>query len=75
LAQPLTNTTNAAAIPGALTYTYKGVTSTYTDAANWDNTTAGTTNQAPAFDGTATLIIPTGKSIPLIPMRRFTGLP
>lgn len=59
----VTNTTNAAAIPGALTYTYKGVTSTYTDAANWDNTTAGTTNQAPAFDGTATLVIPTGKSI------------
>ncbi|WPV01421.1 DUF2341 domain-containing protein [Mucilaginibacter sp. cycad4] len=57
------NTTNAAAIPGALTYTYKGVTGTYTDASNWDNTTAGTTNQAPAFDGTATLIIPTGKSI------------
>lgn len=58
-----TNTTNAAAIPGALTYTYKGVTGTYTDASNWDNTTAGITNQAPAFDGTATLIIPTGKSI------------
>ncbi|MDR6944763.1 DUF2341 domain-containing protein [Mucilaginibacter pocheonensis] len=59
----VTNTTNAAAIPGALTYTYKGVTGTYTDASNWDNTTAGITNQAPAFDGTATLIIPTGKSI------------
>lgn len=58
-----TNTTNAAAIPGALTYTYKGVTGTYTDASNWDNTTAGITNQAPAFDGSATLIIPTGKSI------------
>jgi hypothetical protein len=58
-----TNAINAAAIPGALTYTYKGVTGTYTDASNWDNTTAGITNQAPAFDGTATLIIPTGKSI------------
>jgi hypothetical protein len=57
----ITNTTNAAAIPGALTYTYKGVTSTYTDAANWDNTTAGTTNQAPAFDGTATLNYPNRK--------------
>jgi hypothetical protein len=61
----ITNITNAAAIPGALTYTYKGVTSTYTDAANWDNTTAGTTNQAPAFDGTANLIVPTGTSIAL----------
>jgi len=59
----ITNITNAAAIPGALTYTYKGVTGTYTDAANWDNNTAGTTNQAPAFDGTASLVIPTGTSI------------
>jgi len=59
----ITNAANAAAIPGALTYTYKGVTSTYTDAANWDNTTAGTTSQAPAFDGTATLVIPAGTNI------------
>jgi hypothetical protein len=53
----------AASIPGALTYTYKGTTGTYTDATNWDNTTSGVTNLAPAFNGTATLVIPTGKSL------------
>jgi hypothetical protein len=55
----------AASIPGALSYTYKGATSNYTDATNWDNTTSGVTNLAPAFNGTATLIIPTGKSLTL----------
>jgi hypothetical protein len=55
----------AASIPGALTYTYKGATTNYTDATNWDNTTSGVTNQAPAFNGTATLVIPTGKSLTL----------
>jgi hypothetical protein len=53
----------AASIPGALTYTYKAATANYTDATNWDNTTAAITNQAPAFNGTATWIIPTGKSL------------
>ena len=54
---------NAATIPGALTYTWKGTVSTDpTNANNWNNTTAGTTNQLPAFDGTATLVIPTGLS-------------
>ena len=60
-----TNQTNAAAIPGALVYTYKGATGTYTDPTNWDNTTTGVANQAPAFDGTATLVIPTGKNLTL----------
>jgi hypothetical protein len=56
-----TNSTNAATISGALTYTWTGATSTDpTVAANWNNTTAGTTSQLPAFDGTATLVIPTG---------------
>ena len=56
-----TNVTNAAAIPGALTYTWTGATSTDpTVATNWNNTTAGTTNQLPAFTGTTTLIIPAG---------------
>ena len=54
---------SAAAVPGALTYTWKGTVSTDpTNANNWNNTTAGTTNQLPAFDGTATLIIPAGLS-------------
>ncbi|WP_295794231.1 DUF2341 domain-containing protein [Mucilaginibacter sp.] len=53
---------NAAAVPGALTYTWKGGSTNPTTASNWDNTTAGTTNQLPAFDGTATLVIPTGLS-------------
>lgn len=52
---------NAAAVPGALVYTWKGTTSTdVSNANNWDNTTAGTTNQLPLFDGTATLVIPAG---------------
>ena len=56
-----TNSTNAAAISGALTYTWTGDISTDpTNANNWDNTTAGTTNQLPAFDGSAYLVIPAG---------------
>jgi len=56
-----TNTTNAAAISGALTYTWTGATSTDpTVSTNWNNTTAGTTSQLPAFDGSATLVIPSG---------------
>jgi hypothetical protein len=56
-----TNSTNAATISGALTYTWTGSTSTDpTVAANWNNTTAGTTSQLPAFDGSATLVIPAG---------------
>jgi hypothetical protein len=57
------NTTNAAIIPGTLTYTWTGTTSTNpTIATNWTNTTTGTTNQLPAFDGTASLVIPAGLS-------------
>ncbi|HTD97761.1 MAG TPA: DUF2341 domain-containing protein [Mucilaginibacter sp.] len=56
------SSTNAAAIPGALTYTWKGVSTVITNANNWDNTTTATINQLPAFDGTATLVIPTGLS-------------
>lgn len=60
-----TNTTNAAAISGALTYTWTGGAGTTdpTNANNWNNTTAGTTNQLPAFDGSATLVIPTGLAV------------
>ncbi|MEO6979441.1 MAG: LamG domain-containing protein, partial [Mucilaginibacter sp.] len=59
----VTNTTNAAAIAGALTYTWTGATSTDPAVAgNWNNTTAGTTSQLPAFDGTATLVVPAGLS-------------
>ncbi|MEO6849892.1 MAG: DUF2341 domain-containing protein, partial [Mucilaginibacter sp.] len=55
------NSANAAAIPGEFTYTWTGATSTNpTVATNWNNTTAGTTNQLPAFNGTATLVIPSG---------------
>jgi len=55
------NSTNAAGVAGALTYTWTGATSTDpTNANNWNNTTAGTSSQLPAFDGTATLVIPTG---------------
>jgi len=61
VAATTTNTTNAAAITGSLTYTWTGATSTNPAVAtNWNNTTAGTTNQLPAFDGSATLVIPSG---------------
>jgi len=57
--------TYAAAIPGGLTYTWTGGTSSIpTVAANWTNTTTGTASQLPAFDGTATLIIGTGTFSP-----------
>ncbi len=56
----ITNVTNAAVLPGALTYTWKGVNTNETNPNNWDNTTAGTTNQLPAFTGNATLVIPAG---------------
>jgi hypothetical protein len=55
------NTTNAASIPGVLTYTWTGAVSTDpTVAGNWNNTTTGTSSQLPAFNGTATLVIPSG---------------
>ncbi|MDO3642346.1 DUF2341 domain-containing protein [Mucilaginibacter sp. L3T2-6] len=53
---------NAASLAGALTYTWKGTSTNAGDANNWDNTTAGIANQLPAFDGTATLVIPSGLS-------------
>ncbi|SDS46473.1 protein of unknown function [Mucilaginibacter mallensis] len=57
--------TFAAAIPGGLTYTWTGGTSNNpTVATNWTNTTTGTANQLPAFDGTATLIIGSGSFSP-----------
>ena len=57
----VTNSTSAATISGALTYTWTGSTSTDpTVASNWNNTTAGTAGQLPAFDGSATLVIPAG---------------
>jgi len=56
-------TANAALVPGALTYTWKGVSTDPTSASNWDNTTAGTTNELPSFTtGTVTLVIPAGLS-------------
>jgi len=59
----ITSLTNAAAFPGALTYTWTGATSTDpAAAANWNNTTAGTTSQLPAFDGSASLVVPAGLS-------------
>jgi len=55
------NSANAAAISGALTYTWTGATSADpTIASNWDNTTAGISSQLPAFDGSAYLVIPSG---------------
>ena len=58
------NTASAVSIPGALTYTWTGGAGTTdpTNASNWDNTTAGTTNQLPSFSGNTTLVIPAGLS-------------
>ncbi|WP_183577995.1 DUF2341 domain-containing protein [Mucilaginibacter sp. X5P1] len=59
--------TFAAAIPGGLTYTWTGATSSDpTVATNWNNTTAGTTNQLPLFNGTATIVIASGTNIPAL---------
>jgi hypothetical protein len=54
--------TNAAAIYGALTYTWTGASSTDpTVAGNWTNTTSATVGQLPSLTtGTSTLIIPAG---------------
>ncbi len=59
------NTTNASSVPGALTYTWTGGAGTTdpTNAGNWTNTTAGTTNQAPSFNGDQTLVIPAGVGV------------
>lgn len=59
------NTTNASSVPGTLTYTWTGGAGTTdpTNASNWTNTTTGTANQAPSFNGDQTLIIPAGLSV------------
>ena len=58
---PVVNLPNAATLPGALTYTWTGSAGTSpTVAANWNNTTTGTSAQLPPFDGTETLVIPSG---------------
>ena len=56
-----TNNTRAAAVPGYLVYTWKGVSTDITSASNWDNTTAGVTNQLPASTN-VNWIIPAGKT-------------
>jgi hypothetical protein len=54
-----TNQLTAAAIPGALVYTYTGTTNgNFTDATKWTNTTSGVANLAPPTDGTASIVIP-----------------
>ena len=59
----VTNVPNAAVIPGDLTYTWTGATSTDPAVAtNWNNTTAGVANQLPAFNGSAALVVPAGVS-------------
>ncbi|MFI5157659.1 MAG: LamG-like jellyroll fold domain-containing protein [Sphingobacteriales bacterium] len=58
--------TTAASIPGVLTYTWTGVTSTDpSDASNWNNTTSGVTGQAPV-SGTSTLVIPVSAKYPTL---------
>jgi hypothetical protein len=57
----LTSLTNAVTQQGTLTYTWTGLLGTDpTIAANWTNTTTGTARQLPAFDGSATIVIPSG---------------
>jgi hypothetical protein len=52
---------NGSSIIGELSYTWNGSTSTDPSvAANWTNTISGTAGQLPAFDGSASLVIPSG---------------
>lgn len=59
------STANASSLPGALTYTWTGGAGTTdpTNANNWTNTTASTSNQVPSFNGDQTLVIPAGMSV------------
>jgi hypothetical protein len=54
------NVTNGAAISGELSYTWNGGTTNPATGSNWTNTVTGTTGTAPAFDGSASIIIPGG---------------
>jgi hypothetical protein len=56
-----TNTTRAAASPGYLTYTWKGLSTNITSASNWDNTTTGALNELPASTN-VNWVIPAGKA-------------
>jgi hypothetical protein len=59
------NHTNAAAIPGALLYTWTGATSTDPSiAGNWTNTTEGVTSQLPNANASVTIPVPTSSSYP-----------
>jgi hypothetical protein len=54
-------TANGTSIPGELSYTWNGSTSTDPSvAANWTNSVTGVAGSLPLFDGSATLTIPTG---------------
>ena len=54
---------NTSSLPGALVYTWTGVSSTDgNDAANWTNTTTGVAGQLPLSNGYASVIIPAGLS-------------
>jgi len=56
------NTTYGSAIPGEISYTWTGATSTDPSvASNWNNS-ATAASALPAFDGSATLVIPAGLS-------------
>jgi hypothetical protein len=56
-----TNSARAAAVPGYLTYTWKGVSTDITSASNWNNTTSGATNELPASTN-VNWVIPAGKT-------------
>jgi hypothetical protein len=54
------NTTYGSAIPGEISYTWTGATSTDPSvASNWNNSSTAA-SALPAFDGSATLVIPAG---------------
>lgn len=56
-----TNATVAAAIGGSIMYTWTGVSTDPTAAANWTSAASGNPNFAPPYDGFCSLLIKTGK--------------
>lgn len=56
-----TNSVRASATAGYLSYSWKGVNTSVTNANNWDNTTANITNEAPV-NSNVSWVIPAGKS-------------
>ncbi|MEP6613177.1 MAG: DUF2341 domain-containing protein [Mucilaginibacter sp.] len=62
-----TNSVRASATAGYLSYSWKGVNTTISNASNWDNTTANISNEAPV-NSNVNWVIPGGKSKSSVPL-------